>query len=325
MINREKDYTKYFQLVENEVRKHVIGQNHIIKDIFTAAVAGGNALMEGNPGLGKTVLVKTLGKVLDLPFSRIQFTPDLMPVDIIGTDIIKGSGSNLELKFEKGPIFSSLVMADEINRATPKTQSAMLEAMQEKTVTVGNSTYGLPEPFFVLATQNPLEMEGTYPLPEAQLDRFMFKLKIEMPDRKDLAHIMEITVGSSNTGNTGEIKKIISGEEIIAVRDMAMKIPMPINCKERAIELMMQTHPEHSDSQMVKDYVKYGSSPRGAQAIIAGAKVRALSEGRFNVSIRDIDNMALVCLRHRVFLNFRAMAENVDSDLVIGDILKKVK
>ncbi|QZY55686.1 AAA family ATPase [Crassaminicella profunda] len=311
-----------FEEIEREIKKQIVGQDEIIKKVLIGIIAGGNVLMEGTPGLGKTVLVKTFSKVLDLPFSRIQFTPDLMPADITGTEIVNKNAEGLEFHFEKGPIFSSLVLADEINRATPKTQSALLEAMQEKTVTIGKNTYKLEEPFFVLATENPLEMEGTYSLPEAQLDRFMFKLNIELPQMEDLFKIIDLTVDQENEPN---IKKCATKEKILSLKKAAMKVPIASNIKEKVIKIMLSTHPDRSEIKLVKDYVKCGASPRGIQAIIAASKVRALSEGRFHVSLEDIYDMAIPCLRHRIFLNFKAMADKVDPDMMIKEILKKVK
>ncbi|MCT4592890.1 MAG: AAA family ATPase [Anaeromicrobium sp.] len=317
-----KNFQDDFDLIVREIKKQIVGQDEIIKMVLTGIVAGGNVLMEGAPGLGKTVLVKTFSKVLDMPFSRIQFTPDLMPVDITGTVMINKKEDGIEFEFEKGPIFSSIVLADEINRATPKTQSALLEAMQEKTVTVGKTTYQLEEPFFVLATENPLEMEGTYSLPEAQLDRFMFKLNISLPKMEDLFKIMDLTVDGNDEP---KLRKCATREKILAMKKMAMKLPIVASVKEKAIKIMLQTHPDRTDIQMVRDYVKCGVSPRGIQSIIAAAKVKALSEGRFHVALDDIYHMASSCLRHRIFLNFKAMADNITPDIILREILKKVK
>lgn len=311
-----------FEGIVREIKKQIVGQDEIIRNLLIGIIAGGNILMEGTPGLGKTVLVKTFSKVLDLPFSRIQFTPDLMPADITGTEIVNKKEMGISFSFEKGPIFSSLVLADEINRATPKTQSALLEAMQEKTVTIGKNTYKLEEPFFVLATENPLEMEGTYTLPEAQLDRFMFKLNIELPKMEDMFKIIDITVDNDHLP---KIQKRATREQILEMKKMAMQIPIAAKVKEKAIKIMMSTHPDRTDIQIVKDYVKCGASPRGVQAIIAASKVRALSEGRFSVALEDIENIAFIALRHRIFLNFKAMADKVDTDSILREILKKVK
>lgn len=316
-----KNYKEQFESITSEVNKQIVGQEEIVKNTLIGIISGGNILMEGAPGLGKTQLIKTLSQVLDLPFSRIQFTPDLMPVDIIGTEIIKNVGSNMEIQFEKGPIFSSLVLADEINRATPKTQSALLEAMAEKTITVGRKTYKLEEPFFVLATQNPIEMEGTYLLPEAQLDRFMFKIDIKMPDEKRLYEIIDLTLGDG--GQAIEVKA--GREEILNMKEIAKSVPVCSNVKEKAVEIMLNTHPEKTESPMVRQYVKWGSSPRGLQSMIMGAKVKALSEGRFNVALEDIYYTAYLSLRHRLVLNFKAIADNIKEENIVEEILKQVK
>ncbi|MCG8403414.1 MAG: MoxR family ATPase [Firmicutes bacterium] len=316
------DFREQFAALEKEVGRVIIGQDEIITGVLTGIIAGGNVLLEGAPGLGKTRLVKTLAGVLDLSFARIQFTPDLMPVDITGTVMVNQNAGNLDFVFQKGPIFHSLVLADEINRATPKTQSAFLEAMQEKTVTVGATTYSLPQPFFVLATENPLEMEGTYPLPEAQLDRFMFKLKIFLPALHHLSRIMDITVGGLQQP---EIKKLAAGEQILQMQQTALAVPVATEVKQYALKIMEATHPDRSPLQPVKDYVTCGASPRGAQAMLAGAKILALARGRYNVSYQDIKTMAPPCLRHRIFLNFRAGADQVSADDIIGEILERVK
>lgn len=318
-----KSFRDYFEDIEGEVGKSIIGQNDIIRNLLIGIISGGNVLMEGTPGLGKTQLVKTLSEVLDLPFSRIQFTPDLMPVDILGTFLVDKKDGSFDFTFQRGPIFSSLILADEINRATPKTQSALLEAMQEGTVTVCNNTYELPQPFFVLATENPLEMEGTYPLPEAQLDRFMFKLMITLPDMESLSRIMDLT--TSNRKQSLSLRKIVGKEDIISMKEAATNVPIAAPIKEYAIKIMLSTHPDRSEIPMVRDFVKCGVSPRGVQGMIMGAKTRALSEGRFNVSFEDIKAMAYPCLRHRIFTNFRAMSEKIDTDTIIAEILKLVK
>lgn len=317
-----KNFRSFFEAVVKEVQKQVVGQDDIVRDVLIGILSGGNVLMEGAPGLGKTVMVKAFAKALDLPFSRIQFTPDLMPVDITGTFIINKSESGIAFDFQEGPIFSSLVLADEINRATPKTQSAMLEAMQEKTVTAGRNTFRMPEPFFVLATQNPLEMEGTYRLPEAQLDRFMLKLKIGLPGEEDIFRILDLTV----SGSEGQdIKKQASKEEILEAQRHAIQVPMAANVREKAVRIMLETHPDRTSVPMVKEYISCGASPRGVQSMILGAKVLALSEGRFNVAFEDIIRLAYPALRHRVFLNFKAGAERMDADMILGEVLKKVK
>lgn len=317
-----RNFRNFFEGVEKEVQKQVVGQDEIIRNILIAIIAGGSVLMEGAPGLGKTVMVKTFARVLDLPFSRIQFTPDLMPVDITGTYIVNKSESGLAFEFQEGPIFSSMILADEINRATPKTQSAMLEAMQEKTVTVGRNTFRLPDPFFVLATQNPLEMEGTYRLPEAQLDRFMFKLKISLPSEKDIYRILDVTVDRSEEP---EIRKLACREDILAWQNHAAQVPVAASVKEKAVRLMLETHPDRTSLSIVKEYVNCGASPRGLQAVLRGARVRALAEGRFNASFEDVAKMAYPALRHRIFLNFKASAEKVDADVILDEILRRMK
>jgi MoxR-like ATPase len=285
-------------------------------------IAGGHALLEGVPGLGKTMLIRTLSEVLDLQFSRIQFTPDLMPADITGTDILDESADGRkERLFQPGPVFTNLLLADEINRATPKTQSALLEAMQEKSVTVANRTYHLDEPFFVLATQNPLEMEGTYPLPEAQLDRFMFKIDVLFPSSNELVEILARTTGAEMPAPA----IAADGAAIIRMGDLARKVLIPGHVSEYVARLVVATHPG-SDSvpEMVNRYVRYGSSPRGAQAMILGAKVNALLDGRYNVAFEDIQAVAPASLRHRLLLNFEGQAEGVTTDDVIGDLLGAV-
>lgn len=309
--------------VEEEVGKAIIGQKDIIRQVLISILVGGNVLLEGVPGLGKTQLVKTLSKVLDLSFSRIQFTPDLMPADVVGTNIIvKDEKGNSEFQFQKGPVFANIVLADEINRATPKTQSAMLEAMQEQTVTVGKTTYSLPQPFMVLATQNPIEMEGTYPLPEAQLDRFLFKLQVKFPTLEELKGIMEVTVTNSEV----TLNKIMDGEAILKIRRIIKEVPIAKPVQEYALKVVLATHPENEDSpEIAKKYIRFGASPRGAQAIILAAKVRALMEGRYNVSFEDIKYVAFPALRHRFFLNFDGIAEGLTTEKLIEDILKEIK
>lgn len=309
--------------IKNEISKAIIGQKDIIEQVLIAILCEGNVLLEGVPGLGKTQLVKTIGKVLDLEFSRIQFTPDLMPADVVGTNIItqdeKGASRFI---FQKGPIFSNIVLADEINRATPKTQSAMLEAMQEKTVTVGNTTYEMSKPFFVLATQNPIEMEGTYPLPEAQMDRFLFKLYVKFPKLEELSQIVSITTSAAEN----EINKVSNGEELIKMANIAKEVPIAKLVMEYAMKLILATHPEElSSPDITKKYVRYGSSPRGAQAIIKAARVKALMEGRYNVSFDDIDYAAYPVLRHRVLLNFEAVSDNISSEDIIRQIVEELR
>lgn len=320
-----KDIQNVIEVVdktENEIAKHMIGQKELIRKVLICILAGGNVLLEGVPGLGKTRLVKTLGKVLDLKFSRIQFTPDLMPADVVGTNIITRSKEDSGMfKFQPGPVFSNIVLADEINRATPKTQSAMLEAMQEQTVTVGNSTYELPQPFFVLATQNPIEMEGTYPLPEAQMDRFLFKLNVPFPSLDELTQIVTLT-----TGNTeDDLLKITKGEEILNMRKAAKNIPIAKPVLDYAMKLVLATHPESDYApEKVKKYIRFGASPRGAQAIVSTARIRAVLEGRYNVAFEDIRYTALPSLRHRFFINFEGVSDGINTDYMIGEIINSL-
>ncbi|MDU3722922.1 AAA family ATPase [Clostridium celatum] len=307
---------------EEEISKGIIGQKDIIRNVLIAIFAEGNVLLEGMPGMGKTQLVKTIGKVLNLDFSRIQFTPDLMPADVVGTNIVVKENDNTVFRFEKGPVFTNLLLADEINRATPKTQSALLEAMGEKTVTVGKKTYEMPKPFMVLATQNPIEQEGTYPLPEAQLDRFLFKLNVEFPSLDELKEIMDLTL----TNNKVNLENVLEGNEILELRDIIKEVKIAESVKEYALKLILATHPEiEAGAQIAKEYLEAGASPRAAQGIIAGAKVRAVMEGRFNVSFDDIKELAYPVLRHRLVLNFDAITEGLNEETIISKILEELK
>lgn len=308
--------------IEKEVGKAMIGQKDIIRQVIMAILTGGNILLEGVPGLGKTQLVKTLGKVMELSFSRIQFTPDLMPADVMGTNlIVKDDQGNSKFEFQRGPIFANLVLADEINRATPKTQSALLEAMQEQTITVGKTTYELPKPFMVLATQNPIEMEGTYPLPEAQLDRFLFKLNILFPTLEELHEIMDVTT----TNKEVELKKVIGSSDILAIRTLIKEVPVSKSVMDYALRVVLATHPENSLApEDTKKYVRYGASPRAAQAIINTSRARALLEGRYNVAFEDIRYVAFPALRHRFFMNFDAVSDGVSPDDLINRLLETV-
>ena len=307
---------------EEEISKGIIGQKDIIRNVLIAIFAEGNVLLEGMPGMGKTQLVKTIGKVLNLDFSRIQFTPDLMPADVVGTNIVVKENDNTVFRFEKGPVFTNLLLADEINRATPKTQSALLEAMGEKTVTVGKKTYEMPKPFMVLATQNPIEQEGTYPLPEAQLDRFLFKLNVEFPSLDELKEIMDLTL----TNNKVNLENVLEGNEILELRDIIKEVKIAESVKEYALKLILATHPEiEAGAQIAKKYLEAGASPRAAQGIIAGAKVRAVMEGRFNVSFDDIKELAYPVLRHRLVLNFDAITEGLNEETIISKILEELK
>lgn len=314
------EFRQTAEAIEQQIGKMIVGQRDVIRTVLTAIVAGGHTLLEGVPGLGKTMLIRTISEVLDMEFSRIQFTPDLMPADITGTDVMDDVDGQRQFRFQQGPIFANLILADEVNRATPKTQSAMLEAMQEKTVTVANETYKLPRPFFVLATQNPLEMEGTYPLPEAQLDRFLFKVDVKFPSADELNEILNRTTGEENP----EPQVAADGEKIIAMQNLARTVPVPTNVTSYVSRLIVGTHPESSPSDMVKQYVRYGSSPRGAQAIMLGARITALLAGRYNVSFEDVAAIASPALRHRMILNFEAQANNVPADQIIEDLLSAI-
>ena len=316
------EVSKKIKRCEEEISKGIIGQKDTIRNVLIAIFAEGNVLLEGMPGMGKTQLVKTIGKVLDLNFSRIQFTPDLMPADVVGTNIVVKENDNTVFKFEKGPVFTNLLLADEINRATPKTQSALLEAMGEKTVTVGKTTYEMPKPFMVLATQNPIEQEGTYPLPEAQLDRFLFKLNVEFPTLDDLKEIMDLTL----TNKSIELTNVLEGNEIVELRNIIKEIKIAEPVKEYALKLILATHPElENGADIAKRYVEAGAGPRAAQGIIAGAKVRAVMEGRLNVSFEDIKELAYPVLRHRIILNFDAITEGLNEEAIISKILEDLK
>ncbi len=308
--------------IEKEISKAIIGQKEVIRQVIIALLAGGHVLLEGAPGLGKTQLVKTMANVLDLSFSRIQFTPDLMPADVAGTNILeKGDDGSGRFVFHKGPVFSHLVLADEINRATPKTQSALLEAMQEGTVTAFNNTYELPKPFMVMATQNPIEMEGTYPLPEAQLDRFLFKINVKFPQYTELKEIVDLTT----SGNDTILQNIANGMEILNIRAIAREMPIAQLVLSYALKTVMHTHPEEKGSpESTKKYIRFGASPRAAQAIVNASKVMALLEGRYNVAFEDIKYVAYPALRHRMFLNYEAIAEGISNDDLIKEIFKEL-
>jgi len=307
--------------VEREVGRVIVGQADLVRQTLIVLLAGGHALLEGVPGLGKTLLIRTLADVVACSFNRIQFTPDLMPADIIGTNILIEEGGSRVFRFQSGPVFANLVLADEINRATPKTQSALLEAMQEHQVSVARTRHKLDEPFFVLATQNPLEMEGTYPLPEAQLDRFMFKVHVPFPSESDLVEILDRTTGAQQPAAS-----IAAGaDDILAMQRLARSVPIAPHVTTYAVALLAASHPDQPRApQLVRDYVRYGASPRGAQALVSGGKVRALLDGRFNVSVEDLREIALPSLRHRVILNFEGEAEGITTDAVVRTILDEV-
>lgn len=316
------EVSEKIKMCEVEIAKGIIGQKEVVRNVLISIFAEGNVLLEGMPGMGKTQLVKTIGKVLNLNFSRIQFTPDLMPADVVGTNLVVKEGENTVFKFEKGPVFTNLLLADEINRATPKTQSALLEAMGEKTVTVGKTTYHMPKPFMVLATQNPVEQEGTYPLPEAQLDRFLFKINVDFPNLNELKKIIDLTLSNEKV----EIKSVLEGEEIIKMREILREVKISEAVKEYALKLILGTHPEIEEGHnMTKEYVEAGASPRAAQGIISGAKVRAVMEGRYNVSFEDINALAYPVLKHRMILNFDAISEGIKAENVIDQILEDLK
>ncbi|MDQ6691768.1 MAG: AAA family ATPase [Candidatus Dormibacteraeota bacterium] len=305
--------------IEKELARFIVGQADLIRLTLIALIGGGHVLLEGVPGLGKTVLVRSLASVLDLAFARVQFTPDLMPADITGTHIVtEDDAGRRKFEFQPGPLFTNLLLADEINRATPKTQSALLEAMGERQVTVGDRTRKLEEPFFVLATQNPIELEGTYPLPEAQLDRFFFKLVVPFPDAAELGEIARRTTGSSSV----ELQVVAGRAELAAMRELSREVPIAAHVMDRAVALVIATHPDKpSAPDEVRRYVRWGASPRGLQSLVLAARIRALLDGRFNVALEDIAAVAPAALRHRVFLNFEADAAGVGADAVVAAVV----
>ena len=305
-----------------EIGKVIVGHDAIVEGTLISVLAGGHVLLEGVPGLGKTLLVRTLSEVLDLSFNRIQFTPDLMPADILGTNMVmETAGGRREFEFQRGPIFAHLILADEINRATPKTQSAMLEAMQEKSVTAGGEIRKLIEPFFVLATQNPIDQEGTYPLPEAQLDRFFFKLVVGYPSAEELTEVLTRTT----EGRRAEVNKVLDRETLLELQKLVRQVPVATHVKDYAVRLVLASHPKtDTAAPIANQYLRFGSSPRGGQCLLLGGKVRALTQGRFNVSFDDIQAVATPALRHRLILNFEAEAEGITTDQIIAQILQDV-
>ena len=322
MQAQAEEFRDRYEAVREMIGRVIVGHDDIVQGVLTAMLCGGHCLLEGVPGLGKTMLVKTLAEALSLQFNRIQFTPDLMPADILGTNmIVEDDGGKRRFEFQRGPVFTQILLADEINRATPKTQSAMLETMQEGTVTAAGTRFELDQPFFVLATQNPIEQEGTYPLPEAQMDRFMFKLMVGYSNREDLNEIVQRTTRREKAS----LEKVMDGGEIIKWQALVREVILAPHVQDYLVRLTLATHPDGAHSvAATNDYVRWGSSPRGAQTLALASKVRALLDGRYNVSFEDIRRVYLPTMRHRVLLNFEAQAEGVHPDQVLLDILEKV-
>ena len=324
-MNPEENIARFREVhdsLRSEIGKVIVGQEAILDGTLNALFANGHVLLEGVPGLGKTLLVRTLSQVLDLSFSRVQFTPDLMPADVLGTNMVHETDEGKRVfEFQHGPIFANLVLADEINRATPKTQSAMLEAMQERSVTAGGEIRNLDTPFFVLATQNPIDQEGTYPLPEAQLDRFFYKLIVGYPTADELAEV----VSRTTEGKSAEVNKVVDGGALTELQQLVQQVPVASHVKDYAVRLVLATHPQTETAlDITNQFLRFGSSPRGAQTLLLGAKVRALTEGRFNVSFDDIAAVAAPALRHRLIVNFEAEAEGITTDFVLENILTEV-
>ena len=318
--DQAKKFRDNVESLTREIGKIIVGHNEVVRQVIVSILAEGHALLEGVPGIGKTLLVRTISQCLNLRFSRIQFTPDLMPADILGTNIVvEDAQGRKAFEFQKGAIFGNMVLADEINRATPKTQSALLEAMQEKSVTVGGKRYPLEEPFFVLATQNPIEMEGTYPLPEAQVDRFLFKVQVPASKLDELMEVIDRTTGK----DAPAAQQILTGQDILAMRALAKEVPIASHVKEFAARLVLATHPAEG-SAIAKKYLRYGSSPRGAQSIVRAAKIFALIKGRYNVSFSDLKEAAFPALRHRMILNFEAEAEGIRPDAILEKIMAEI-
>jgi MoxR-like ATPase len=323
MREQLEGFRQDFQRLRQEVGKVIVGQVEILDDTLMALIAGGHVLLEGVPGLGKTLLVRTLAECLHLKFKRIQFTPDLMPADLIGTNVVMETpDGGKRFEFQPGPIFGNVLLADEINRATPKTQSALLEAMQEHSVTVAGQTHRLSEPFFVLATQNPLEMEGTYPLPEAQLDRFFCKLIVRFPRTSEMEAILDRTTEKQEP----RVESVLTGERILEMSRLVREIPISGEVRRFGIAIVMATHPDNEQAaEITRKYVRFGSSPRGAQALILGAKIKAILDNRYHVSRDDLRAVAPAVLRHRLILNFEGQAEGISTDDVIANVIKTVK
>lgn len=320
----DKDVTHFketFTKVKEEVSRFIVGQTDIIEDVMISICCGGHVLLEGVPGVGKTSLVNALSKALSVDFKRIQFTPDLLPSDVVGTQVLIDKGGKRELEFQPGPIFCNLLLADEINRATPKTQSALLESMQEKTATVANITHKLPSPFFVMATQNPIENDGTYPLPEAQLDRFFFKLEVGLPSHDEFFEILNRTSGKT----TPEVNAVASGEDVIRMGNTLRDVPVAPEVQSFLVKLVRATHPEDEQSpKSVKQFVRNGASPRAGQAMLSAARAKALLDGRYHVSTEDVQSVARQALRHRMILSFEGEAEGIKTDQLIEEIISSV-
>jgi MoxR-like ATPase len=307
--------------IEREIKQVIVGQDELVRHTLICLIANGHALLEGVPGLGKTMLVRTIADVIDCSFNRIQFTPDLMPADIIGTNVLIEQEGQRQFRFQPGPVFANLLLADEINRATPKTQSALLEAMQEQQVSIARERHRLEPPFFVLATENPLEMEGTYPLPEAQLDRFLFKLWVPFPSEEDLVTIMDRTTGAA----TSQAGKAADASQVVSMQRLARSVPIAPHVTAYAVSVLAATHPDSPRAPaLVREYVRYGGSPRGAQALVLAGKIQALLDGRYNVSVDDVRAVALPALRHRVIRNFEGEAEGITSDAIVRAVLEQV-